>query len=97
MKNRIFALSLVASVSVLAGVNLLKNGNFEELDANGMPVGWSGFTPEVWSASKGTGINGSNAMMFNCSEIIDRSGPSQKIKLEPGKKNIYLVNVHHEG
>ena len=97
MKNRIFALSLVASASVLAGVNLLKNGNFEELDANGMPVGWSGFTPEVWSASKGTGINGSNAMMFNCSEIIDRSGPSQKIKLEPGKKYIYRVKVHHEG
>ena len=97
MKFNMLFLGALACSGAFAGVNLLKNGNFEELDANGMPVGWSGFTPEVWSVSKGTGVGASNAMMFDCSKVRDRNGPVQKVKLEPGKKYIYRVKVRHEG
>ena len=97
MKAKVFVFGFAACCSLFAGGNLLKNGNFEELDSNGNPAGWSGFTPGVWKAEKGSGVNGSNAMMFDCSNLDPRSGPRQKVKLEPGKKYIYRVKVRHEG
>jgi lysophospholipase L1-like esterase len=97
MKSKFFVLGLMAYSFAYASGNLLKNGNFEELDSNGNPVGWHRHTTSTWKVAKGKGVNGSNAMMFDCPSLQNNRGPVQKVKLEPGKKYIYRVKVRHEG
>ena len=93
---RLACLAFCAAMCAYGGDNLLKNGSFAELDADGTPVGWSGYDKKVWRLAKGEGVDGSNAMVFECDDGQYHASPIQMLTLEPGKKYVYSVKVHHE-
>ena len=95
-RESLAVLAVLAAACVLGGQNLLKNGSFAELDADGAPVGWSGYDQKVWRLAKGEGVDGSNAMVFECNDGKAHASPIQMLTLEPGKKYVYSVKVHHE-
>ena len=94
--SMVLAAAAVCACAV-GGENLLKNGNFAELDAKGKPVGWNDYDTGAWRVAKGEGVGGANAMLFECHDGKPHSTPGQTLVLEPGKKYVYSVKVRHEG
>ena len=94
--KKLASLAVLACTVVYGGENLLKNGSFTELNSDGAPVGWIGYDKKVWRLAKGEGVDGSNAMVFECDDGQYHASPIQMLTLEPGKKYVYSVKVHHE-
>ena len=94
--KKLASLAVLACTVVYGGENLLKNGSFTELNSDGAPLGWSGYDKKVWRLAKGEGVDGSNAMVFECDDGQYHAPPIQMLTLEPGKKYVYSVKVHHE-
>ena len=94
--NKLALLAVLTCAVAHGGNNLLKNGSFAELDADGEPVGWSGYDKKAWRLAKGEGVDGANAMVFESNDGKAHASPIQMLALEPGKKYVYSVKVHHE-
>lgn len=99
MRN--LCLAAVAAVGVLGAFgqnsdNLVKNPGFEETDASGATVAWSGREP-AYRFLDGCGRNGSRGLAFENSDPNFYSFPNQPLDFKPGACYEFEVWVRTEG
>ena len=103
MKKRVLSLSAAALAaiafvwqSMAAGVVSIRNAAFEQVDANGYPVGWE--KKANWHGER-IGHNGSGGIVYECGDIkkASREHVRQKISLKPGKRYRISALVKTEG
>ena len=95
--NTAVALSLaVVWQSMAAGTVSIRNAAFEQVDANGYPVGWE--KKPNWRGER-NGHNGSGGIVYECGDIskASREHVRQKIRLQPGKRYRISALVKTEG
>ena len=83
---------MTSVLCLAAAAALISNGGFEDLDANGKPIGWP--LPKYYAFEKGAGMNGTMGLAFhNPSDLEFYQYPSAPVPFEPGKRYEYSVAV----
>ena len=97
MKRSLSVACCAFASAALAGTPVeLTNAGFEQVGADGVPVGWS--KHPNWHAER-AGHNGSGGYVFECMDAKTRRGgrPGQAVRLEPGKRYLFSALVRADG
>ena len=97
LRTTILAGLTLASWTLFAGKPVeLVNSAFEQVDAKGVPVGWSRHAN--WHAER-AGHNGSGGYVYTCTNAAMWRGgrPHQDVKLTPGKRYLFSALVKADG
>ena len=100
-RNCLFALLTACALASAAQTNLVKNGSFEQVGENGMPVGWKlsqdvadqAENPElgkIWGSSTENAQDGERSLLYDNKTGVYRF-VTQAIPAEPGKSYRYSV------